>query len=109
MKKNVILILLFTISIMPLQASDILSGLVKRILPDHEEQFIFQQIKSPKGKDFFEITTTNKKIHIKGNSPVSLASGFNWYLKYYCHASTSWCGNQLQVPKRRRTGHGCFR
>lgn len=53
MKKNVILILLFTISIMPLQASDILSGLVKRILPDHEEQFIFQQIKSPKGKDFF--------------------------------------------------------
>ena len=99
MKKNVILILLFTISIMPLQASDILSGLVKRILPDHEEQFIFQQIKSPKGKDFFEITTTNKKIHIKGNSPVSLASGFNWYLKYYCHASTSWCGNQLQVPK----------
>ena len=93
MKKNVILILLFTISIMPLQASDILSGLVKRILPDHEEQFIFQQIKSPKGKDFFEITTTNKKIHIKGNSPVSLASGFNWYphlgveINYKCQKS----------------------
>ena len=86
MKKNVILILLFTISIMPLQASDILSGLVKRILPDHEEQFIFQQIKSPKGKDFFEITTTNKKIHIKGNI-IAMHPHLGVEINYKCQKS----------------------
>lgn len=36
---------------------------------------------------------------IEGNNPVNLGSGLNWYLKYYCHSSLSFCGDQIILPE----------
>ncbi len=72
--------------------------LTERLLPkDISKEIIFKQLDSP-GKDRFELSTTNGKILIKGNTQVAMASGLNWYLKYYCNSTVSWSGNQLNVP-----------
>ena len=72
--------------------------LVNRIVPDRADQFFFEKIPNSDDKDIFVLSTTAGKVHIKGNSAVSAASGLNWYLKYYCQANISWCGMQLNLP-----------
>lgn len=37
---------------------------------------------------------------LRGNTPVALATAYNWYLKYTCNAHVSWFGNQLNLPDR---------
>lgn len=48
--------------------------------------------------DYYEISEKDGKIHIKGNDGVSLASGLNHYLKYYCKALITQVGNQVKMP-----------
>ena len=79
-------------------ANNTLNGLVKRILPGHENQFVFHIENSKKQLDFFELSNDKAKIVIKANNPVSAAAGLNWYLKYYCQSSITFCGDQLSVP-----------
>lgn len=76
----------------------VLSGLLGRILPGYEKQFVFEEL-SETGMDCFEIGSKKGKILIRGNNPVSMAAGLNWYLKYYCDVCISFCGNQLHLPK----------
>lgn len=63
-------------------------------------------------RDFFEITTKGGKPCIKGNTWVNIASGLNWYLKYYAGVQLTW--NQMKAtlpatlplpkkPERRET------
>ncbi|WP_185957463.1 alpha-N-acetylglucosaminidase [Saccharicrinis carchari] len=74
-------------------------NLTNRLLsPEESKHFIFEDIDSS-GKDRFELSTRDGKILIKGTSPVAMASGLNWYLKYYCNSSVSWSGNQINIPK----------
>lgn len=49
--------------------------------------------------DYYELTDKNGKIHVKGNNGVSLATGINYYLKYFCHVHISQVGDQLKMPK----------
>ena len=50
--------------------------------------------------DYFELSNTpDKKILIKGNNGVSLASGLNHYLKYFCNVLISQLGNQTKMPE----------
>jgi len=74
--------------------------LAQRILPNAvSESFVFEKIQTKKsGKDFFEVSNKDDKIHIKGTSGVALASGLNWYLEQYCNAQISLNYNQLQLP-----------
>lgn len=72
-------------------------NLVKRLLPGYEKQFEFRLDTTGHG-DFFELSSRNGKIVITGNRPVSISSGLNWYLKYYCHCSFSFCGSQHKLP-----------
>ena len=45
--------------------------------------------------DFFEITAKGGKPCIKGNTWVNIASGLNWYLKYYAGVQLTW--NQMKA------------
>ena len=72
-------------------------GLVKRLLSKHAKNFTYKEIPSIQGKDVFEIESQKGKILISGNNGVSMARGLNHYLKNYCHASTSWCGDNLNL------------
>jgi hypothetical protein len=52
------------------------------------------------GLDEFELKEEEGLVSIAGTSPVALAQGVLWYLKYYIHASISWgregTGDQVQ-------------
>ena len=73
-------------------------NLVQRILPDHYQHFIIENIDPEDGEDVFEIESDDGKIILRGNNGISVAAGLNWYLKYYCNAHISWCGSQLNLP-----------
>lgn len=94
-----ITLLLMLFSIMG-RASEPIQGLMKRLIPGYENKFIIEQVSESGNGDFFELSSQNGKIKIKGNSPVSIASGLNWYLKYYCNCSYSFCGDQNTLPKK---------
>lgn len=74
--------------------------LIERITPGYATQFKLQLIEPENGQDVYEITTDGKKIILKGNNPISLATAFNQYLKYTCNAHLSWFGDQLNLPAK---------
>ncbi|NIM14896.1 MAG: alpha-N-acetylglucosaminidase [Candidatus Aminicenantes bacterium] len=74
-------------------------ALLKRLLPDHTHYFVFEFIPKENGKDVFEIESREGNIIIRGNNGVSMASGLNWYLKYYCGCHVSLNANQLNLPE----------
>ncbi len=67
--------------------------LLNRIIPNRKENFEISLTEL--SNDSFRISSKNGKILLEGNSPVSVASALNWYLKYYSKEHLSWCGNQL--------------
>jgi alpha-N-acetylglucosaminidase len=72
--------------------------LIKRILPDKADLFILETIPAEQGRDVFEIESRDGKIVVRGSTGVAIASGWNWYLRTYCHCQISRFGNQLNVP-----------
>jgi alpha-N-acetylglucosaminidase len=80
------------------QAPSAARALLARLLPQHADRFVFEAIPPESGRDVFEIETNDGKTVIRGNTAVSMATGLNWYLKYYCHCHVSWYGRQLNLP-----------
>lgn len=73
--------------------------LIERVLGERSTAFCAEII--PKQlNDFFEIDSKNNKIVLRGTSGVEIVSALNWYLKYFCNSHISWCGNNLQLPKK---------
>ncbi len=48
---------------------------------------------------FFEISAGQGKPLVRGNSPVSVAVGLNWYLKYYCGIHLTREAMQARLPE----------
>lgn len=81
---------------------DALEGLVTRILgSEYVDWFVFTiDDNKTSGKDFYEISSTkNGKIAIRGNDGVAIASGLNYFLKYYCRVNVSQQTKQTKMPK----------
>ena len=74
--------------------------LIERVTPGYGPQFCLELIKPAKGEDTYEIGTKNGRVLLRGNNAVALATAYNQYLKYTCHAHVSWFGNQLSLPER---------
>lgn len=72
-------------------------NLISRILPDETEHFKVEVIPDDNGKDVFELESKNGNIILRGNNGISIASGFNYYLKYYAHCDISWNGSNLNI------------
>jgi alpha-N-acetylglucosaminidase len=49
-------------------------------------------------KDFFELDQQGQKVVVRGNTWVNIASGINWYLKYYAGIHLSWNQMQAKLP-----------
>ena len=56
------------------------------------------QPKAANGYDYFTLTDEGGKIKVTGNNGVSLATGINHYLKYFCNVHISQVGNQVKMP-----------
>ncbi|NQT38150.1 MAG: alpha-N-acetylglucosaminidase, partial [Planctomycetes bacterium] len=74
-------------------------GLLQRILPDRVDEFVLQTIPEEDGQDVFELESVDGKIVVRGSDGVAIASGVNWYLKYYCQCHLSFNGDQLDLPE----------
>lgn len=74
--------------------------LIERITPGYARQFRLELIQPENGNDVYEIDSKGKKVVLRGNNAVSLATAYNRYLKYTCHAHVSWFGDQLRLPEK---------
>jgi len=73
---------------------------IRVIGEENANKFVFEKIDSTSENDEFVIDFINDKIHIKGNSNIALASGLNWYLKYYAKTHISWYVKQINLPDK---------
>lgn len=71
--------------------------LLERIDPGASKKFIIQVKKGQ--SDFFELDQKGDKIVIRGNNYVNIATGLNWYLKYYAGIHLSWNGMTAKLPE----------
>ena len=72
-------------------------GLLERIDKGASKKFIIQQQKSE--TDFFELDQKGNKVVVRGNNYISIATGINWYLKYYAGIHLSWNGMKADLPE----------
>ncbi|MCD7936079.1 MAG: alpha-N-acetylglucosaminidase [Tannerellaceae bacterium] len=86
---------LFCFLFLSLQAHPV-QGLLERIDKGASGKFILELQKSD--TDFFELDQEGDKIVIRANNYVSIATGLNWYLKYYAGIHLSWNGMQVRLP-----------
>lgn len=101
MKTHLLLILLCTAvhllyPFTPAQAASPVHNLLERIDKGASRKFIIEQVKSP--ADFFELDQQGDKVVIRGNNPISIATGLNWYLKHYAGIQLSWNGMTARLP-----------
>jgi alpha-N-acetylglucosaminidase len=95
---GLLIFLLFILKNTKINQVEASSNVIERILPQYADQFVLRQIAKAGNKDVFEIEARRKKIIIRGSSGVAICSGFNYYLKNYCHAVYNWrCGENLNV------------
>ena len=95
MKRFIFLILLAVLA--ACRPSDPVSGLLDRIDPGASRRFVVELAPS-EDEDFFELDSRGGKPVLRGNNYVSIASGLNWYLKYYCGIHLSWDGMTAELP-----------
>jgi alpha-N-acetylglucosaminidase len=87
----------------PVRAADptpAAAALIARVLPTRAAEFDVQIIPpADHGADVFEVEPGPAgHVVLRGNNGVSVATAFNWYLKYSCRCQLTWCGDQLNVP-----------
>lgn len=71
-------------------------GLLERIDKGASEKF--EIVIVDENIDFFELSSNKDKIVVKGNNFVSVASGINWYLKYFAGVHLSWNSMSTTLP-----------
>lgn len=78
------------------QAGTPINGLLERIDTNASRKFVIEYVKSD--IDFFELDQKGKKVVIRGNNHVSIATGIHWYLKYYAGIHLTWNNMQAKLP-----------
>ena len=100
-----LLLILFTIHCSLFTFCNPVDDLLERIDKGASAKFKIEKVKSQ--TDFFELDQQGKKVVVRGNTWVNIASGVNWYLKYYAGIHLSW--NQMQAKRNvKSTGWLCM-
>ena len=95
--KNFLLASLFCLLPFTLFANPI-KDLLERIDPGASKKFVIQ-LKKNADKDFFELDQKGDKVVVRGNTYVNIATGLNWYLKYYAGIQLTWNDMQADLPE----------
>ena len=70
--------------------------LLDRIDPGASKKFKIELVEG--NTDFFELDQDGDRVVVRGNNYVSIATGVNWYLKYYAGIHLSWNGMKAKLP-----------
>lgn len=81
---------------LPVWAVNPVQSLLERIDPGASKKFIIETKVSD--SDFFELDQKGSKVVVRGNNYVNIATGLNWYLKYYCGVQLSWNQMHASLP-----------
>lgn len=73
--------------------------LAHRVVPWMDGKLILIPSPKERGDDVFDLRTAGGKLVVRASDPSSAAMGLNYYLRYYCHRSTSQVGNNLAPVK----------
>ena len=95
MKRLLLVLMTFHLSFTTMFANPI-DELLERIDKGSSAKFKTELVKSQ--KDFFELDQQGKKVVVRGNTWVNIASGVNWYLKYYAGIHLTWNQMQAKLP-----------
>lgn len=79
------------------QAITPIKGLLERIDKGASRKFIIELTNTP--IEFFELDQKDDKVVIRGSNYVCIATGLNWYLKYYVGIHLSWNSMQAELPE----------
>ncbi len=74
------------------------SALLERVDPGASGKFKLEIVPDSR-KDFFELDQEGEKVVVRANNYINLATGVNWYLKYYAGIHLSWNGMKARLPK----------
>lgn len=111
MKKSIVIVLMTVFSLCSTMAQDPVYKLVDRISQGASKLFLFELTDQDAENDFFELDQKGGKVWIKGNNNISIATGLNWYLKYYAGVQITWNNPtaylgklpRVKTPERRST------
>lgn len=110
MKRILSIVCMFCISISTGLANPV-KDMLERIDKGASDKFKIE--KTDGLKDYFELESRNGKIVVRGNTYVNIATGINWYLKYYAGINLTWNNMKAELPdvlppvkvkERRETG-----
>lgn len=94
--KAFVLLILFLSTTLSCFAVSPIVGLLERIDKGASKKFLIEEQKSE--KDFFELAQCGNKVVVRGNNYISIATGINWYLKYYVGIHLCWNCMHAQLP-----------
>ena len=95
MKRIVSMFCMFSIAI-SIGWGNPVKDMLERIDKGASSKFKIEKIDAP--KDFFELDSQNGKIIGRGNNYVNIATGINWYLKYYAGINLTWNNMKADLP-----------
>ena len=74
-------------------------GVIHRLIGDRSQNIILQKDFPDEKNDAFEVSASNGKVVIKGNSATALTRGFYTYIKNACNSQVTWSGEHISLPK----------
>lgn len=95
MKRTTTLLALCLVAV-SLAAASPIYGLLERIDRGASKKFKIEVVAAD--EDFFELDQRGARVVVRGNNYVSVATGINWYLKYYAGVHLSWNGMTATLP-----------
>lgn len=93
--KRLLVVVLFATALCA-AAENVLYGLLERIDSGLSGRIRLEIVDDT--TDFFELSQCGAIPVVRGNNPVSVAVGLNWYLKYYTGNHLSWNNMHVSLP-----------
>ncbi len=78
-------------------------GLIARVIGEENANRFVPKVVASDRSDYFALMLgegeNSGKLIIEGNTGVSVASGFHYYLKEFAKSNISWCGERIVLPE----------
>ncbi len=81
----------------PVQA---VKGVLERLIPQHENDFIIKYNPDEKGNDEFEIEAKDGIVNVTGNSAIAITKGIYYYLRHAANCQVTWSGSNIYLPSK---------